>query len=201
MRDLKDILGNPKKNLDKKRDNNEVGIVSGLYYTPLGGGILNIEVMTTKGKGDVTITGQLGDVMKESAQIAISVLKENSSKYDIKLDDIKSSDIHIHVPEGAVKKDGPSAGIALTTALISQFSNRAVDCDLAMTGEIGLRGEVLPIGGLREKLFACVRSGISKAIVPSFNKDDIEELPNEIKNNLKIYYVSDIQEVLKVALV
>ncbi|MBQ7306935.1 MAG: endopeptidase La [Clostridia bacterium] len=199
--DLKDMLGAPRKNKDKKRLENEVGTVSGLYYTPLGGGILNIEVSTFKGKGDVKITGQLGDVMKESAQIAMSVMKSHSSNYNINYEEIGQTDIHIHVPEGAIKKDGPSAGIALTTALVSQFSNKPVDCDLAMTGEIGLRGEVLPIGGLKEKLFACVRSGISKAIVPAFNKDDIDELPNEIKDNLKIFYVNTIKEVLDIALV
>lgn len=200
-KDLKEMLGAPKKNVEKKRQNDEVGVVSGLYYTPLGGGILNIEVYSHQGKGEFKVTGQLGDVMKESAQIAISVLKTVSSDYQIDLDTIKNSDIHIHVPEGAVKKDGPSAGIALTTALVSQFSNRKVDCDLAMTGEIGLRGEVLPIGGLKEKLFACVRCGISKAIVPAFNKDDIDELPNDIKDNLKIHYANNIQEVLSIALV
>ena len=199
--DLKEMLGAPRKNKDKKRSNNEVGIVSGLYYTPLGGGILNIEVFSCKGKGDVKITGQLGDVMKESAQIALTVMKAFSSDYNINYEEIGSTDIHIHVPEGAVKKDGPSAGIALTTALISQFSNKPVDCDLAMTGEIGLRGEVLPIGGLKEKLFACVRSGITKAIVPSQNKDDVDELPKEIKDNLKIYYVDTIKDVLNIALV
>ena len=199
--DLKNMLGAPHKNIEKKRTESEVGVVSGLYYTPLGGGILNIEVFTTEGKGELKITGQLGDVMKESAQIAISVMKGVREKYGISDEKINKTDIHIHVPEGAVKKDGPSAGIALTTALVSQFSGKKVDADLAMTGEIGLRGEVLPIGGLKEKLFACVRSGISKAIVPEFNRDDIEELPDDIKNNLKIYYADSINKVLDIALV
>ena len=199
--DLKEYLGVAKNTNEKKREQDEVGVVSGLYYTPFGGGLLNIEVLTTEGKGNVQITGQLGDVMKESAQIAISVLKSYSKKYNIDLESIKNSDIHIHVPEGAVKKDGPSAGIALTTALISQFSNKKVSSNLAMTGEIGLRGEVLPIGGLKEKLFACVRSGITNAIVPQKNKDDVEDLPKDITDNLNIQYVSDIEQVLNIALV
>ena len=199
--DLKEMLGAPKGNRDKKRLSDEVGVVSGLYYTPLGGGILNIEVSTVDGKGDIKVTGQIGDVMKESSQIAITVMKNIGTNYGIEIDKIKDKDIHIHIPDGATKKEGPSAGLALTTALVSQFSGKKVYCNLAMTGEIGLRGEALPIGGLREKLFACVRSGIEKVIVPELNKDDIDELPKEIKDNLEIHYVKDISEVLNIALV
>lgn len=197
---LKEYLGGHKIIRDEKRKEAEVGVVSGLSYSSVGGGVLSIEVNKVVGEGKVVLTGRLGDVMKESAQAALSAVIGIAGEYGISQDDFRKSDIHVHVPEGAVKKDGPSAGSALATAIFSAFSNKKVDNNLAMTGEITIRGNVLAIGGLKEKLFACVRAGIQKVIVPAQNKEDILELPKEITDNLNIVYVNNLREVLQNAI-
>ena len=170
------------------------GIITGLAWTSAGGEILFIESSMTKGKGKLTITGQLGDVMKESIQIAISLIKNIYPEYVKK---ITESDIHIHVPEGAVQKDGPSAGITITTALASLLTNKKVSGNIAMTGEVSLRGNVMPIGGLKEKLMAAERAGVKKAFIPKDNIEDLKDIPEEIKEKIEVIPVTTVKEVLK----
>lgn len=172
-----------------------VGVVNGLAYTSYGGDTLAIEVNYYKGNGNLVLTGSLGNVMKESAKIALSYLKANADLFDISYDLFEENDIHIHVPEGAIKKDGPSAGIALTTALLSALTNRLVPATLAMTGEITLRGKVLPIGGLKEKSIGAVRNGIETVIIPYDNKKDLDEIPVEIKEQLQYQFVNHYTDV------
>ena len=164
-----------------KEKKSEVGVVTGLAYTQFGGDILPIEINYFKGKGHLVLTGKLGDVMKESAHIALDYLKANANKYKVDIDLFENNDIHIHVPEGAVPKDGPSAGIAITTALISALTNTPVSKEFGMTGEITLRGQVLPIGGLREKLISAHRSGLKNIIIPKKNEKDLDEIPKEVR--------------------
>ena len=171
--------------------------MNGLAYTPYGGDVLPIETNYYKGTGKLVLTGSLGDVMKESATIALDYIKSNHKEFDIKFSQLTDNDIHIHVPEGAVKKDGPSAGVALTLALISLFTNQKISSDIALTGEITLRGQVLPIGGLKEKSLGALRSGIKKIIIPEDNLNDLEKLPNEVKENIEFIAVKDFKEVLK----
>lgn len=198
---LIEFLGGIKVEQDKKRKEPEIGVVSGMSYSTLGGGILSVEVNKVNGSGKINLTGLLGNVMKESAQIAASAVKGLSNEWQLNNINFNKYDIHIHVPAGAIKKDGPSAGIAMATAIYSAFSKKAIDNDLAMTGEITIRGNVLPIGGLKEKLFACVRAGISKVIVPLQNKSNVLDLPKEIIDNLQIHYVSKFEEVLDIAII
>lgn len=198
---LKNFLGGHKIIKDEKRSFPEVGVVSGMSYSSVGGGVLSIEVNTVAGEGKISLTGRLGDVMKESAQAALSAVIGISEEMGLDVSIFKQKDIHIHVPEGAVKKDGPSAGSALATAIYSAFSGKRIDNNLAMTGEITIRGNILAIGGLKEKLFACVRAGITKVLVPMQNKDDVEDLPKDIIDNLNIVYVSHLKEVLSHAII
>lgn len=184
----------------KKEKNKQIGVVTGLAYTEYGGDILPIEVTYFKGKGGLVLTGKLGDVMKESASIALDYVKANAEKYNINPELFQNNDIHIHVPEGAVPKDGPSAGVAMTCAIISCLSGTPVDPDVAMTGEVTLRGNALPIGGLREKSLAALRSGIKTIIVPKDNKKDVDELPKEVKENLKIVFMETVDDATKVCL-
>ena len=185
----------------KKEKENQVGVVTGLAYTEFGGDILPIEVTYFKGKGGLVLTGKLGDVMKESATIAMDFVRANSDKYGIDSAIFQDNDIHIHVPEGAVPKDGPSAGVAMTTALISCLTGTKVNANVAMTGEVTLRGKALPIGGLREKSLAALRSGIKTILVPEENKKDVSELPEEVKSNLKIVFMKTVDDALEHALV
>ena len=185
----------------KKEKENQVGVVTGLAYTEFGGDILPIEVTYFPGKGGLVLTGKLGDVMKESATIALDYVRANADKYGIDSEIFQKNDIHIHVPEGAVPKDGPSAGVAMTTALISCLTGKEVDANVAMTGEVTLRGKALPIGGLREKSLAALRSGIKTIIVPNDNAKDVSELPKEVKESLQIVYMKCVDDALKVALV
>ena len=179
-------------------NSNQVGVVNGLAYTVYGGEALSIEVNYYEGTGKVVLTGSLGDVMKESAQIALSYIKSNYKKFNIKYEILTKNDIHIHVPEGAIKKDGPSAGIALTTALISALTNKKVSNKIAMTGEITLRGKILPIGGLKEKSIGAIKNNINEVIIPELNKNDLDEIPKEIKNKIKYITVSDYMDVYKI---
>ena len=185
----------------KKEKENQVGVVTGLAYTEFGGDILPIEVTYFPGKGGLVLTGKLGEVMKESATIALDFVRANATKYGIDSKIFQENDIHIHVPEGAVPKDGPSAGVAMTTALISSLSGKKVDANVAMTGEVTLRGKALPIGGLREKSLAALRSGIKRIIVPIDNKKDVSELPEEVKAKLEISYMKCVDDALEIALV
>ena len=194
---LKDYLGHKKLHHDQKLTSTQPGVVTGLAWTQAGGEILFIETKLTEGEGKVIITGQLGDVMKESVQIALTLVK---SLYPKESKVFQDHDLHIHVPEGAVPKDGPSAGITLTTALASLVTGKAVSPDYAMTGEVSLRGGVLPIGGLPEKLMAAQRAGITKILIPFDNADDLEDVAAEVKDKLKITPVKKVSDVLKLLL-
>lgn len=184
----------------KKEKEPQIGVVTGLAYTEFGGDILPIEVNYMSGKGGLVLTGKLGDVMKESCSIALDYVRANAEKYGIPNEMFEKKDIHIHVPEGAVPKDGPSAGVAITTAIVSCLTHTPVDNNVAMTGEVTLRGHALPIGGLREKSLAALRSGIKTIIVPDENKKDVGELPEEVKKELKIVYMKNVDDALEVAL-
>lgn len=175
----------------------QVGVVTGLAYTQFGGDTLSIEVTHYKGTGKLVLTGKLGDVMKESAQAALSYVKTNAEKYGIDYTLFDTSDIHIHVPEGATPKDGPSAGVTITTAIISSFTNRLVNHSVGMTGEVTLRGNVLPIGGLREKSIAAVRSGLKTILIPYDNVKDLEDVPESVKNTLNIIPVQNVSEIIE----
>ena len=198
---VREYLGVPIFEESKKEKEKQIGVVTGLAYTEYGGDILPIEVNYFKGKGGLILTGNLGNVMKESASIALDYVKSNAEHFKINPDLFLENDVHIHVPEGAVPKDGPSAGVAITTAIVSCLSKTPVDPDVAMTGEVTLRGNALPIGGLREKSLAALRSGIKTIIVPKENKKDVDELPKEVKESLKIVYMSSVDDAVKVALV
>src|SRR3989344_113856 len=177
----------------------EIGVVTGLGWTPVGGEVFPIEVSKMPGKGRLILTGQLGTVMKESAQIALSFARFYVEKYGIK-EDFNKDDIHIHVPSGAIKKDGPSAGIAMTTALVSLFLKKAVKKEVCMTGEVTLRGKVMEIGGLKEKILAAHRAGLKIAVLPADNKKDLEDIPKEIKKDMKFFFTKTMEDVLKIAL-
>ena len=194
---LEEYLGKEKYHFSKSNNESKIGVVNGLAYTSYGGDVLPIEVNYFKGKGQLELTGSLGNVMKESAQIAFDYIKANAKKYNIDYNLLIENDIHIHVPEGAVPKDGPSAGIALTTALISAFTNKKVSSKIALTGEITLRGEVLAIGGLKEKSIGAYRNNIEKIIIPYDNESDLDEIPDEIKKSIKYVLVRNYDEVIK----
>ena len=185
-------------NFTEKKD--KIGVATGLAWTEYGGDILFTEVLAMKGKGKLLITGRLGDVMKESAQAALSYVRAHASELKTEKNFHKELDIHIHVPEGAVPKDGPSAGITIVTSLVSCLTKRKVRADTAMTGEITLRGKVLPIGGLKSKLLAAQRGEIKRIILPRENKKDLTEVDEKIKKNLKFIFVENVDEVLKEAL-
>ena len=197
---LSDLLGIAKYRDSQVHEHNEVGLVTGLAWTEMGGSILQTEVQVLDGKGKMTATGQLGDVMQESAQAALTYIRSRSHHLGLQKDFYRNIDIHIHVPEGAIPKDGPSAGITLATALASALTKIEVRRDIAMTGEITLRGKVLPIGGLKEKLLAAHRAGIREAIMPFENKRDLPDLPALIKDSMKLHFVEQMDEVLEIAL-
>ena len=198
---LKTYLGNPKYSPEKKNDHAEVGIVRGLAWTSVGGVTLEVEVNVLPGKGELVLTGKLGDVMKESAQAALSYVRSISEGYGIDAEFYTKHDIHIHIPEGAVPKDGPSAGITMATAMLSAITDRAVKADVAMTGEITLRGRVLPIGGLKEKLLAAKVIGIKTVCIPKDNEKDLEEISKEITDGMEIVPVEKFSQVEKIAFV
>lgn len=197
---LKEYLGERKYPETQLSNHDEVGVVTGLAWTSVGGDTLSIEVILTKGKGEIILTGNLGDVMKESARIAVSYCRSISDMLNVDENFFKEHDIHIHVPEGATPKDGPSAGITIATALASAISNRKVDHSVAMTGELTLRGKVLPIGGLKEKTLAAVRAGIKKVFLPEENRKDYDELPDIVKQKLEFNFVSNVNSVINGAL-
>ena len=196
-REIEEYLGKPKYLYSSIAKKNQIGVVNGLAYTIFGGDVLPIEVNLYKGKGELILTGSLGDVMRESCQIALSYIKANLSKFKIDSKLLKDADIHIHVPEGAVQKDGPSAGITITTALISLLKKKSVDNYLAMTGEITLRGRVLAIGGLKEKVIGAHRAGIKKIIIPKENNKDLEDIPKNVLKDIKFIYVEKYSDIYK----
>ena len=199
-KNLEKFLGKERYQYDMANETDDIGIVRGLAWTSVGGDTLQIEVNVMPGKGEILLTGQLGDVMKESAQAGISYIRSISKEHKIPADFFKKNDFHIHIPQGSVPKDGPSAGITMATALYSAVTGRPVHADVAMTGEITLRGRVLPIGGLKEKILAAKNAGIKKVLVPAKNERDIEEISDEIKKGLTIVYVETMDDVLKEAL-
>lgn len=198
---LEKYLGIPKYRYDKVEKNDEVGIVTGLAWTPVGGDTLSIEVVPMAGKGKLVLTGQLGDVMKESARAGFSYIRSRSKEFGLEDDFHEQTDIHIHIPEGAIPKDGPSAGITMTTAVVSALLGVKVKSNLAMTGEITLRGRVLPVGGIKEKILAAHRAGITNILIPKENERDLIDIPDNIKRNLTIRAVETMDEVLEYALV
>ncbi|MDX1571462.1 MAG: S16 family serine protease, partial [Xanthomonadales bacterium] len=198
---IEDYLGVKRHRYGLAEEKDEVGLVTGLAWTEVGGELLNIEATVVPGKGKLIHTGQLGDVMKESIHAAQTVVRNRCHKLGLDEDFHQKFDVHIHVPEGATPKDGPSAGIGMCTALISALTKIPVKADVAMTGEITLRGRVLPIGGLKEKLLAAHRGGINKVLIPEENEKDLAEIPDNIKEKLEIIPVSWIDDVLEVALV
>ncbi len=199
LEEARKILG-PSYERDKYENNNVPGVVTGLAWTPVGGDILFIETILTPGKGKLSMTGNLGEVMKESAIIALEFLKAHSSKLGINIKTFDQHNVHVHVPEGATPKDGPSAGITMLTALASQFTGRKVKKAVAMTGEITLRGKVLPVGGIKEKILAARRAGIKEIILCEKNRKDVEDIKPAYIEGLTFHYVSDMMEVLDAAL-
>jgi ATP-dependent Lon protease len=199
-KNVEEFLGKPKFRYGQAEQEDQVGVATGLAYTTVGGDTLQIEVSLSPGKGKLVLTGKLGDVMKESAQAAFSYVRSKAKELGIDENFHEKHDIHIHVPEGAVPKDGPSAGITITTALVSALSGKPIRKEVGMTGEITLRGRVLPIGGLKEKSLSAHRAGLTKIILPKDNEKDIEDIPESIREELDFVLVSHVDEVLKHAL-
>ena len=198
--DVIEVLGSPKLERDKYENNNVAGVVTGLAWTRVGGDILFIESILSKGKGNLSITGNLGKVMKESATIAMEYIKSNADKFEINPEVFDKYNVHIHVPEGATPKDGPSAGVTMLTSLVSLFTQRKVKKSIAMTGEITLRGKVLPVGGIKEKILAAKRARIKEILLCEDNKRDIDEIKPEYLKGLKFHYVKDMGDVLDIAI-
>jgi len=198
--DVDDLIGRPKVHPEHKAREDQVGVATGMYYTPVGGDIMFVEASVMRGKGELVLTGQLGDVMKESARAALTYAKSHADQLGIPEDAFVETDIHVHVPAGAIPKDGPSAGVTMATALVSALSRRAARHDLAMTGEITLRGRVLPIGGVKEKVLGAVRAGIRTVVLPKENAPDLEDLPEDVRSSLDVHLVEDLDEVLTLAL-
>ncbi len=196
-KEIEKYLGKIKYSFTEKLDESQVGVVNGMAYTIFGGDILPIEANLFKGKGNLVLTGSLGDVMQESCHIALDYIKSNMDLFKIDSKILEENDIHIHVPEGAVNKDGPSAGVTITTTLISLFTNKQVNADIAMTGEITLRGRVLPIGGLKEKVIGAHRANIKRVFIPKENERDLDEIPENIKNDIKFIIVKDYLDIYK----
>ena len=198
--DLEEMLGSRKYKDEKLSGKNEIGVVNGLAWTSVGGEMLQVEAAVLEGKGEIKLTGSLGDVMKESAQAAVSFIRSKAKEYEIDEDFYKTKDIHLHFPAGAVPKDGPSAGVTIATALLSALTDTPVRCDVAMTGEISLRGKVLPIGGLREKTMAAYRHGVKTVIIPEENKSDLDEVENVVKENIRFVLADNLETVFENAL-
>jgi len=197
---LDQYLGRPKVFQDELLKRDQVGVATGLAWTPVGGDILFIEATSMRGRGGLTLTGQLGDVMKESAQAALSYARSHAGEFGIKDDYFSKHDIHVHVPEGSIPKDGPSAGVTMATAMLSLLTGKAVHRKIAMTGEITLRGEVLPVGGIKEKVLAAHRAKIDTVILPALNKRDLEDVSEDIRKDMKFVFVDDVKSVFKAAL-
>jgi ATP-dependent Lon protease len=194
-----DLLGRPRVHPEKAAGEDQVGVATGMYYTPTGGDIMFVEASTMRGKGELVLTGQLGDVMKESARAAWTYARSHAAALQVP-DEMFERDIHVHVPAGAIPKDGPSAGVTMASAIVSAMSGRPVAHDIAMTGEITLRGRVLPIGGVKEKVLGAVRAGIDRIILPKDNEPDLDDLPREVRDKLEVHLVSELGEVLALTL-
>jgi ATP-dependent Lon protease len=197
---VNELLGPQKFREQEKEKKNEVGATLGLAWTEVGGSILGTEAAIMEGRGKLTTTGKLGDVMQESAQAAMSYVRSRAHHFGLPRDFYRHLDIHLHVPEGAIPKDGPSAGITIATSITSALTSIPVRADIAMTGEITVRGRVLPIGGLKEKLLAAHRHGIREVLVPADNEKDLADIPDNIRKDMKLHFVSSMDEVLKLAL-
>lgn len=198
--EIQTYLGIPRFRPDKAETEPQVGTAQGLAWTPVGGTLLTIEVAAVPGNGKLSLTGSLGDVMKESAQAALTYLRSHAAELNLPEDFHTKIDLHVHVPDGATPKDGPSAGITMTTAIASALSRRPARMDIAMTGEVSLRGKVMPIGGVKEKLLAAHQAGIHKIVMPKDNEAQLEDLPKEVLEGLEIKLVEDVGEVLKTLL-
>jgi len=199
-RDVQELVGRPKVHPERKAGEDAVGVATGMYYTPVGGDIMFVEASVMRGRGELVLTGQLGDVMKESARAALTYAKSHSEALGIPQDTLRNTDVHIHVPAGAIPKDGPSAGVTMATALVSALSKRPARHDIAMTGEVTLRGRVLPIGGVKEKILGAVRAGIHRVILPKENAPDLEDLPEDVRRTLEVHLVEELGDVLSLAL-
>ena len=197
---LEELLGKPKYHYGMAELEDQIGVATGLAYTSVGGDTLQIEVALSPGKGKLVLTGKLGDVMKESAQAAFSYVRSRADELKLESDFHEKCDVHIHVPEGAVPKDGPSAGITIATALVSALTGRPIRKEVGMTGEITLRGRVLPIGGLKEKTLSAHRAGLTTIILPKQNEKDIDDIPESVRNDMTFVPVSHMDEVLETAL-
>jgi ATP-dependent Lon protease len=197
---LDQFLGRPKVFREELLKRDQIGVATGLAWTPVGGDVLFVEATAMKGRGALTLTGQLGDVMKESAHAALSYARSHAKEFGIREDFFAKHDIHVHVPEGAIPKDGPSAGVTMATAILSLLTGKAVHRKIAMTGEITLRGEVLPVGGIKEKVLAARRAKIDTVILPSLNKRDLEDVNETIRKEMKFLFVDDVKSVFKAAL-
>src|SRR5438445_11021093 len=195
-----DLIGRTKVHPEHKAGEDQIGVATGMYYTPVGGDIMFVEASVMQGKGELVLTGQLGDVMKESARAALTYAKSHADQLGIPEEAFADTDIHVHVPAGAIPKDGPSAGVTMATALVSALSSRSARHDLAMTGEISLRGRVLPLGGAQEKVLGAARGGIRTVVLPKENAADLEDLPEDVRSSLKVHLVEDLDEVLTLAL-
>ena len=198
--DVAELIGRPRVHPERKAREDQAGVATGMYYTPVGGDIMFVEASVMRGKGDLVLTGQLGDVMKESARAALTYAKSHADQLGIDEEAVAGADVHIHVPAGAIPKDGPSAGITMATALVSALSRRPARHDIAMTGEITLRGRVLPIGGVKEKVLGAVRAGIKTIILPKENAADLEDLPEDVRKSLDVHLVEELGDVLTLAL-
>ena len=198
--DVEDLIGRPKVHPERKAREDQIGVATGMYYTPVGGDIMFVEASVMKGKGDLVRTGQLGDVMKESARAALTYAKSHADLLGIPEEAFNDTDIHVHVPAGAIPKDGPSAGVTMATALVSALSRRPARHDIAMTGEVTLRGRVLPIGGVKEKVLGAVRAGIKTIILPKENEADLQDLPEDVRKWLDVHVAEELGEVLSLAL-
>ena len=198
---VRELLGVPKFRSDEALSRDEVGAATGLAWTAVGGDVLIVEARALKGKGRLQLTGQLGDVMKESAQAALTLLRSRAKELHLAPGFFETHDVHVHVPEGAIPKDGPSAGVTMLTAMVSAFTGIPVRHDLAMTGEITLRGEVLPIGGVKEKTLAARRAGIRTVLLPSRNERDLAEIPEDLRRDLTFVFADRAEQVLETALV
>src|SRR5881394_3702083 len=198
--DVEQLIGRPKVHPERKAGEDQVGVATGMYYTPVGGDIMFVEASVMRGKGELVLTGQLGDVMKESARAALTYAKSHADQLGIPEEAFVDTDIHVHVPAGAIPKDGPSAGVTMATALVSALSRRPARHDIAMTGEVTLRGRVLPIGGVKEKVLGAVRAGITSVILPKENERDLDDLPDEVRKTLDVHLVEELGQVLSLAL-
>ena len=193
---VRELVGRPKVHPERKAREDQSGVATGMYYTPVGGDIMFVETSVMRGKGELVLTGQLGDVMKESARAALTYAKSHAEQLGIPASALEGVDVHVHVPAGAIPKDGPSAGVTMATSLVSALSQRPARHDVAMTGEITLRGRVLPIGGVKEKILGAVRAGIDEIILPKENEPDLEDLPEDVRRTLHVHLVEELGDVL-----